>query len=79
MDNQSELQPSQIMTPKEAACYLGFHLVTIYRLLKRQEIPGIKIGKQWRLKRDVLDQWLTQKMSPVKDFGDKEYNNSCEN
>jgi hypothetical protein len=25
---------TQIMTPKEAAKYLGFHLVTIYRLLK---------------------------------------------
>ena len=54
---------SQIMTPKDAAQYLGFHLVTIYRLLKRQEIPGTKIGKQWRFKKDVLDAWLLNRMN----------------
>lgn len=53
---------TQIMTPKEAAKYLGFHLVTIYRLLKKQEIPAVKIGGQWRFKKDILDAWLTERM-----------------
>jgi excisionase family DNA binding protein len=53
---------TQIMTPKEAAKYLGFHLVTIYRLLKKQEIPATKIGGQWRFKKDVLDAWLLDRM-----------------
>ncbi len=55
-------QRTQIMTPKEAAKYLGFHLVTIYRLLKKQEIPATKIGGQWRFKKDVLDAWLMNRM-----------------
>ena len=54
---------TQIMTPKEAAKYLGFHLVTIYRLLKKQEIPATKIGGQWRFKKDVLDAWLLKRMN----------------
>lgn len=54
---------TQIMTPKEAAKYLGFHLVTIYRLLKKQEIPATKIGGQWRFKKDVLDAWLMERMN----------------
>ncbi len=54
---------TQIMTPKEAAKYLGFHLVTIYRLLKKQQIPATKIGGQWRFKKDVLDSWLTDRMN----------------
>lgn len=54
---------TQIMTPKEAAKYLGFHLVTIYRLLKKQEIPATKIGGQWRFKKDVLDAWLLARMN----------------
>ncbi|OQA58353.1 MAG: Helix-turn-helix domain protein [Candidatus Omnitrophica bacterium ADurb.Bin277] len=54
---------SQIMTPKEAAKYLGFHLVTIYRLLKKNEIPATKIGGQWRFKKDVLDNWLMGRMN----------------
>ena len=54
---------TQIMTPKEAAKYLGFHLVTIYRLLKKGEVPATKIGGQWRFKKDVLDSWLTDRMN----------------
>lgn len=53
---------TQIMTPKEAAKYLGFHLVTIYRLLKKREIPAVKIGGQWRFKKDILDAWLMERM-----------------
>ena len=53
---------TQIMTPKEAAKYLGFHLVTIYRLLKKREIPAVKIGGQWRFKKDILDAWLEERM-----------------
>ncbi len=54
---------TQIMTPKEAAKYLGFHLVTIYRLLKKREIPATKIGGQWRFKKDILDAWLLERMN----------------
>lgn len=54
---------TQIMTPKEAAKYLGFHLVTVYRLLKKGEVPATKIGGQWRFKKDVLDSWLTDRMN----------------
>ena len=54
---------TQIMTPKEAAKYLGFHLVTIYRLLKKHAIPGTKIGGQWRFKKDILDAWLLERMN----------------
>lgn len=54
---------TQIMTPKEAAKYLGFHLVTIYRLLKKNLVPATKIGGQWRFKKDVLDAWLLDRMN----------------
>lgn len=53
---------TQMMTPKEAAKYLGFHLVTIYRLLKKDMVPATKIGGQWRFKKDVLDAWLSSQM-----------------
>ena len=61
--HQRRHERTQIMTPKEAAKYLGFHLVTIYRLLKKQEIPATKIGGQWRFKKDVLDAWLLNRMN----------------
>ena len=52
---------TQIMTPREAAQYLGLHLVTIYRLIKKGELPGFKIGGQWRFKKDLLDAWIARK------------------
>lgn len=69
VNKQEEVKPTerrrertQIMTPKEAAKYLGFHLVTIYRLLKKREVPAVKIGGQWRFKKDILDAWLVERM-----------------
>lgn len=63
-DVKRDVRPerTQMMTPKEAAKYLGFHLVTIYRLLKKQMVPAVKIGGQWRFKKDVLDSWLLARM-----------------
>ena len=53
---------TQIMTPKEAAKYLGLHLITIYRLIKKGELPGFKVGGQWRFKKDLLDTWIADKI-----------------
>ena len=64
-EDKSSKRPerTQIMTPKEAAKYLGFHLVTVYRLLKKRVIPATKIGGQWRFKKDILDAWLLDRMN----------------
>lgn len=53
---------SQIMTVPEAAKYLGVHAMTIYRLLKRTDIPATKLLGQWRFKKDLLDRWLESQM-----------------
>jgi excisionase family DNA binding protein len=52
--------PSQILTLDEAAAYLNVHPSTIYRLLKRREIPGFKIGSDWRFTRVRLDRWIAE-------------------
>ncbi|MBU1854033.1 MAG: helix-turn-helix domain-containing protein [Candidatus Omnitrophica bacterium] len=62
---ESQLKPkrTQIMTLQELAKYLGVHPITIYRLLKESNIPAVKIGGQWRFKKDVLDAWLLKEMN----------------
>lgn len=54
---------TQIMTPKEAAKYLGLHLITIYRLIKKGELPGFRVGGQWRFKKDLLDSWILSRIN----------------
>lgn len=58
---KDEIFLKEILTPKEAAQYLSVHVRTIYRLVKRGEIPGRKVGGSWRFKKDALDDWLSGK------------------
>ena len=51
-------QRTQIMTLAEIAKYLGVHPMTVYRMLKTGRLPGFKLGRQWRTKKDLLDAWL---------------------
>ena len=46
---------SDIMDITEAASYLNIKKGTLYRLAKNGRIPGVKIGGQWRFKRERLD------------------------
>ena len=63
MENEPRPARTQIMTPKEAAKYLGLHYITIYRLVEKGKLPGFKLGGQWRFKKDVLDAWILQKIN----------------
>lgn len=49
----------EVLTPKEAAEYLSVHVRTLYRLVKKGDIPGRKVGGSWRFKKDALDAWLS--------------------
>ncbi len=49
---------TEIMTAEELAEYLKLDPQTIYRKFRRGELPGVRIGKAIRFKRDVIDAWL---------------------
>jgi excisionase family DNA binding protein len=46
------------MTVDELAEYLKLDAQTIYRKFRQGELPGVKIGKAIRFKREVIDGWL---------------------
>lgn len=48
----------EIMTIEEVARYLSLHELTVRRLAREGEIPAFKIGRQWRVKRALLDRWI---------------------
>ncbi len=49
---------AELLTVEEVAEYLRVTRKTIYRLLKRNKIPAIKISRQWRFDRASIDEWL---------------------
>ena len=51
----------ELMNIKEAASYLRLNSMTVYKLAQKRSIPAFKIGGNWRFKKDILDNWLTQK------------------
>lgn len=48
---------TNVLTSRELARYLHVHLSTIYRLLRKQQIPGFKIGSDWRFNMEEIDHW----------------------
>ncbi|HET6460165.1 MAG TPA: helix-turn-helix domain-containing protein [Syntrophales bacterium] len=54
----------EIMTSPEAAEYLNLNVRTIYRLAKKGKLPGHKVGRSWRFKKDILDKWLSMIETP---------------
>ena len=41
----------------EAAWLIGAHVETLRRMARRGEIPAYKVGKDWRFRREALDEW----------------------
>jgi excisionase family DNA binding protein len=52
-----------VLTVAELANYLHLHPSTVYRLLKRKEIPGFRIGNDWRFNIEAIDEWRFGKSS----------------
>jgi excisionase family DNA binding protein len=51
--------PPLMMTTIEMAEYLKVHPSTIYRLIRRHQIPFLKIGSDYRFSVNVIDKWMT--------------------
>ena len=51
---------AKVLTVNELSEYLRVHRSTIYRLLKRGQLPGFKIGSDWRFNVEAIDEWRLQ-------------------
>lgn len=55
-------EEKEIMTAKDVANYLGFSKNWVYRQVEAGEIPGTRLGGNWRFKKSVIDEWLEDKL-----------------
>ena len=49
--------PAKFLTLKELSIYLRVHPSTIYRLLRQGELPGFKLGSDWRFSLEAINLW----------------------
>ena len=50
-----------MLTIAEVAKYLKLHELTVRRLAREGELPAFKVGRQWRIKRDLLEKWISSR------------------
>jgi len=53
------LENSAIMTIDDVASYLKLSKITIYKLVKRGDIPAFRVGNSWRFQRDKIELLVT--------------------
>ena len=51
-------QPESVLTIDDLADYLKVSKSTLYKLAQVGKVPGQKVGKHWRFRKETIDQWL---------------------
>jgi excisionase family DNA binding protein len=54
-----------IMTVHDVANYLRLSEAKVYRLAKEGNVPSFRLGKSWRFRKDMLDEWTINKTKNI--------------
>jgi PTS system nitrogen regulatory IIA component len=52
------MNDNEIMTVEDVAKFLKVKPQTVYKWAQDGQIPGTKLGKEWRFRRSILNEWL---------------------
>jgi excisionase family DNA binding protein len=55
--------PEPLLDSGQAAAILLLHPKTLQRMARRGDIRALQIGKVWRFRASVLDEWIQQKLA----------------
>jgi excisionase family DNA binding protein len=47
-----------IMTVHDIAIYLRLSEAKVYKLAKEGQLPALRVGKSWRFRKDLIDDWI---------------------
>ena len=50
----------EFLTAEEVAEYLRLPLSTVYKLAQDKRLPGFKVGKHWRFRKDTIQKWIKE-------------------
>jgi excisionase family DNA binding protein len=59
-NDQSALQ-NEVMNGDEAAVFLKMPKSTLLKLCSEGQLPGVKVGRQWRFNRFALENWMRER------------------
>ncbi len=58
-------ESAQIMTVEEVADFLKLSKITIYKLVKKGQLPGFRVGNSWRFRKDKILEIISKQMLDV--------------
>ena len=63
-DGKSTVRETQLLAVADVAGMIGVKETTVYRWCNEGKLPCLKIGKHWRIRRKVLEDFLKQSERP---------------
>ncbi|MBT0994202.1 helix-turn-helix domain-containing protein [Cellulomonas sp. DKR-3] len=71
-------QPGRVryLTVVEVAEIMRVSKMTVYRLLHSGELPGVRVGRSFRVPQDALDHYLRTSLPTPQEQGDSERRSS---
>ncbi len=72
MDEQSAQTGGEnvsIMNVHEVASYLRLSEAKVYRLAQEGRVPSFRLGKSWRFRRDVIEEWTKNEILSIHSGG----------
>ena len=55
-----------VLTIDELAVYLKIAKSTLYKLAQEGRLPGQKVGRHWRFRKETIDRWLDEQQEVSK-------------
>ena len=57
---EGNITVDELLTLKQAMEFLGVSEKVLLRLLAEEDMPGRKLGKEWRFSKQALIQWVAE-------------------
>lgn len=61
-NDPKSFKENKLLNAKKAAAYLELNEKTLYRLIREENIPALKLGREWRFEKNLLDKWIVEKI-----------------
>jgi excisionase family DNA binding protein len=68
MDTNQPTPSNEVMNGDEAAVFLQMPKSTLLKLCSEGQLPGVKVGRQWRFHRDALEKWKSDRAGTAEEM-----------
>jgi excisionase family DNA binding protein len=68
MDTNQPNPSNEVMNGDEAAVFLQMPKSTLLKLCSEGQLPGVKVGRQWRFHRDALEKWKSDRAGTAEEL-----------